>query len=102
MRPTRRIVFSYEADGRAHRSSRLSVDGLGLWSEERASIDEVVARFPPGTEVEVRYSPNDATVAFIDAGLGDRDVFLLQLFTAIAVVLALLAIGSAVRLRSRD
>jgi len=72
--PTRRpkLTYSYTIDGKTYRSSRLGItaDAFDIFSRESAQA--FLARFPPGSRVEVRVSPDDPSFSVIEEGAPQR------------------------------
>ncbi|SRR5258708_3651540 len=72
--PTHRpkLTYSYTIDGKTYRSSRLGItaDAFDIFSRESAQA--FLARFPPGSRVEVRVSPDDPSFAVIEEGAPQR------------------------------
>ena len=72
--PTHRpkLAYSYTIDGKIYRSSRLgiTVDAFDIFSSESAQA--FLARFPPGSRVEVRVSPDDPSFSVIEEGAPQR------------------------------
>ena len=72
--PTHRpkLTYSYTINGKTYRSSRLGItlDAFDIFSGESAQA--FLARFPPGSRVEVHVSPDNPTFAVIDEGAPQR------------------------------
>jgi hypothetical protein len=58
------VSYEYEVDGSRYESSRIRF-GQGR-TRFRAQAEELVGRYPVGSEVEVRYNPADPGVAVLD------------------------------------
>lgn len=69
-RPT--LVYSYTIDGRSYRSSRMGVtsNAFDFFSEQAAQA--FLARYPPGSKVEIRVSPADPAYSVFDDGASAR------------------------------
>jgi hypothetical protein len=69
-RPT--LAYSYTIDGKTYRSSRLGItpDAFDFFSQELAH--SFVARYPPGSQVEIRVSPTDPLFSVVDEGASSR------------------------------
>ena len=72
--PTHRpkLTYCYTINGKTYRSSRLgiTVDAFDIFSRESAQA--FLARFPPGSRVEVHVSPDNPSFAVIDEGAPQR------------------------------
>ncbi|HEX2255653.1 MAG TPA: DUF3592 domain-containing protein [Afifellaceae bacterium] len=58
------VRYSYEAAGRALRGSRIRVNDLAF--SRRGKAQEIVAKYPAGTQVTMRYDPADPTNAVLE------------------------------------
>jgi uncharacterized protein DUF3592 len=67
-----KLTYSYVIDGKTYRSSRLgiTVDAFDIFSRESAQA--FLARFPPGSRVEVHVSPDNPSFSVIDEGAPQR------------------------------
>ena len=67
-----KLAYSYTIDGKTYRLSRLgiTVDAFDIFSSESAQA--FLARFPPGSRVEVRVSPDDPSFSVIEEGAPQR------------------------------
>ena len=72
--PTHRpkLTYCYTINGKTYRSSRLGIttDAFDIFSSESAQTS--LARFPPGSRVEVRVSPDDPSFSVIEEGAPER------------------------------
>jgi hypothetical protein len=69
-RPT--LVYTYTVDGRSYRSSRMGIthNAYDFFSEQAAHA--FLARYPPGSKVEIRVSPADPSYSVFDEGASPR------------------------------
>src|SRR5260221_2366782 len=67
-----KLTYSYTVNGKTYRSSRLgiTVDAFDIFSSESAQA--FLARFPRGSRVEVRVSPDDPSFSVIEEGAPQR------------------------------
>lgn len=67
-----KLAYCYTVNGKIYSSSRLgiTVDAFDMFSPESAQA--FLARFPPGSSVEVRVSPDDPSFSVIDEGAPQR------------------------------
>jgi hypothetical protein len=72
--PTHRpkLTYSYTIEGKTYRSSRLGIapDAFDIFSQDLAHA--FVARYPPGSRVEIRVSPTDPLFSVVDEGASSR------------------------------
>jgi hypothetical protein len=81
-----RVTFSYNVDGKAYSSSKVSF-AAGV---PKTDIDPILSRYPVSTPVQVHYQPGNPAVAVLEAG-PNRNVSaglrgLVYLFCVIVVV----------------
>jgi hypothetical protein len=67
-----KLAYSYTINGKTYCSSRLgiTVDAFDIFSSESAQT--FLARFPLGSRVEVRVSPDDPSFSVIEEGAPER------------------------------
>jgi len=67
-----KLAYCYVINGKTYHSSRLGItaDAFDLFSHNAAQA--FLARFPPGSQVEVRVSPDDPSFSVIDQGAPGR------------------------------
>jgi len=67
-----KLTYSYTINGKTYRSSRLGItlDAFDIFSGESAQA--FLARFPPGSRVEVHVSPDNPSFAVIADGAPQR------------------------------
>ncbi len=72
--PTHRpkVAYSYTVSGKSYRSSRLGItpDAFDIFAPELAQA--FVARYPPGSRIEIRVSPMDPLYSVVDDGASSR------------------------------
>ena len=62
------VSYRYEVDGRALESGRI---GFRMHGSTESEARATVGRYPEGSSVTVRYSPDDPSVACLEPGTGD-------------------------------
>lgn len=70
--PRSNITYEYQVAGVTYTSNRVSFGQFASGSLDQA--EQLVARYPAGTTVEVRYNPEDPRVAVLQAG-GSRILY---------------------------
>jgi len=91
-----KLAYSYTINGKTYRSSRLgiTVDAFDIFSSESAQT--FLARFPPGSRVEVRVSPDDPSFSVIEEGAPERkrSHFVALVVSGVLVVCCIIAVVS--------
>jgi hypothetical protein len=72
------VRYSFEANGVRYEGNRVS-PGTIASSSDRSDAQEVVAKYPTGQKVEVRYNPDDPSEAYLEAGAGPLPAILLSI-----------------------
>jgi hypothetical protein len=82
------IVYEYEVNGKTYRSSTIKAAGeMSSDSKKgrRSEVDRVLARYPLGKTVAVRYNPAVPRISCLEVG-GAEAMFICLVFGPIAVI----------------
>ncbi len=73
-----KVVYEYEVDGKTYASDALSFIARPSWDKQSAQT--TVDRYPPGTTVEVFYSPDDPSQAVLRPGIDGMSTVVIIFF----------------------
>ncbi len=88
------VRYAFEARGRTHESERLSAGSGSAGSPDVDDARRDVARYPPGTEVDVWFDPRDPSRSVLVPGIPTGEIVV-----AVVAGLALVGVGMFVLAR---